>query len=136
MCLFVSEVSENDFNDGNDAETTDSVTTGEFLDNSASLGNLYMLNLMLEMNQLLNLCRKSRKKIYRLKVSNRNTGTRCEICQWRRSGVSIVNFKYISHFILVFSIVNFEHVIAGSGNSTIIDCLFKSFDAQIQNQSV
>ena len=62
MCLFVPEVSENDFNDGNDAETMDSVTTGEFLDNSASLGNLYMLNLMLEMNQLLNLCRKGRKK--------------------------------------------------------------------------
>ena len=51
--------------------------------------------------------------IYLLKVSNRNTGTRCEICsmltvktpagrQWRRSGVFIVNFEHISHLFLVF----------------------------------
>ena len=49
-----------------------------------------------------------------LQVENRNTKTRCEICsklttkktperrQWRRSGVFIVNFEYISHLILVF----------------------------------
>ena len=48
-----------------------------------------------------------------LKVSKRNTRTRCEICsklttktperhQWRRSGVSIVNLEHISHLILVF----------------------------------
>ena len=50
------------------------------------------------------------------KVNNRNTRTRCEICSsshWRRSGISIVNFEQISHLVLVFSIVNFEHVIAG-----------------------
>ena len=58
---------------------------------------------------------------YLLKVNNSNTRTRCEIClkltikiperrQWRRSGIFIVNFKYISHLV---SIVNFEHVIAG-----------------------
>ena len=46
--------------------------------------------------------------IYLLKVSNRNTTTRCEISsklaiktpertQWRRSGVFIVNFEHISH---------------------------------------
>ena len=46
--------------------------------------------------------------IYLLKVSNRNTTTRCEISSklaiktpertlWRRSGVFIVNFEHISH---------------------------------------
>ena len=44
--------------------------------------------------------------IYLLKVNNRNTRTRCEICsklttkaperrKWRRSGVFIVNFEHI-----------------------------------------
>ena len=51
--------------------------------------------------------------IYLLKVNNRNTRTRCEICSkltintperrhWRRSGVFIVNFEHISHLVLVF----------------------------------
>ena len=51
--------------------------------------------------------------IYLLKVNNRNTRTRCEICSkltintperrhWRRSGVFIVNFEHISHLFLVF----------------------------------
>ena len=51
--------------------------------------------------------------IYLLKVNNRNTRKRCEICskltiktpeqrQWRRSGVFNVNFEHISHFFLVF----------------------------------
>ena len=51
--------------------------------------------------------------IYMFKVNNRNTRTRCEICSkltiktpepghWRRSGVFIVNFKHISHLVLVF----------------------------------
>ena len=51
--------------------------------------------------------------IYLLKVNNRNTRTRCEICskstimtpeqrQWRRSGVFIVDFEHISHLVLVF----------------------------------
>ena len=49
---------------------------------------------------------------YLLKVSNRNTRTRCEICSkltmkvpeqcyWYRSGVFIVNFEHISHLFLV-----------------------------------
>ena len=53
---------------------------------------------------------------YMFKVSNRNTRTRCEICSkltiktperrlWRRSGVFIVNFKHISHLILVFRLL-------------------------------
>ena len=61
--------------------------------------------------------------IYLLKVNNRNTRTRCEICskltikipelrQWRRSGISIVNFEHISHLVCHF---NFEHVITGWG---------------------
>ena len=44
--------------------------------------------------------------IYLLKVKNRNTRTRCEICskltiklperrQWRRSGIFIVNFEHV-----------------------------------------
>ena len=53
--------------------------------------------------------------IYLLKVNNRNTGTRCEICskltiktperrQWHRPGVGvfIVNFEHISHLVLDF----------------------------------
>ena len=51
--------------------------------------------------------------IYLLKVNNRNTRARCEICSkltintperrhWRRSGVFIVNFEHISHLVLVF----------------------------------
>ena len=51
--------------------------------------------------------------IYLLKVNNRNTRTRCEICSkltintperrhCRRSGVFIVNFEHISHLVLVF----------------------------------
>ena len=51
--------------------------------------------------------------IYLLKVNNRNTSTRCEICSkltiktterrhWRRSGVFIVNSEHIPHHVLVF----------------------------------
>ena len=51
--------------------------------------------------------------IYFLKVRNRNTRKRSEVCskltiktlerqQWRRSGVFIVNFEHISHLFLVF----------------------------------
>ena len=50
--------------------------------------------------------------IYLLKVDNRNTRTKCEICskstikipvrRWRRSGIFIVNFEHISHLVLVF----------------------------------
>ena len=67
-----------------------------------------------------------------VKINNRNTKTRCEICSkliikiperrhWRRSGVFIVNFgrlsgifivnfEHILHLVLVF-FINFEHVI-------------------------
>ena len=52
-------------------------------------------------------------EIYLLKVNNRNSRARCEICskltmkipqrrQWRRSGIFIVNFEHISHLVLVF----------------------------------
>ena len=51
--------------------------------------------------------------IYMLKFNNRNIRTRCEIClklaikiperrQWRRSGIFIVNFEHISHYVQVF----------------------------------
>ena len=51
--------------------------------------------------------------IYLLKVNDRNTRTRCEICskltiktpvrrQWRLSGAFIINSEHISHLALVF----------------------------------
>ena len=51
--------------------------------------------------------------IYLLKVNNRNTRTRCQVCskltiktperrQLRRSGVFIVKFEHVSHLALVF----------------------------------
>ena len=53
--------------------------------------------------------------IYLLKVNNRNTRTRCEICSkstiktpdqhdWRRSGVFILQFEHISHLVEVFTL--------------------------------
>ena len=56
---------------------------------------------------------------YILKVNNRNTRARCEICSkltiktperdyWRRSGVFIVNFEHISHLVLVFLLLTFS----------------------------
>ena len=55
--------------------------------------------------------------IYLFKVYNINLRTRCEKCsdltietprrcQWRRSGVFIVNFEHISHRVLVFLLLN------------------------------
>ena len=53
--------------------------------------------------------------IYLVKVNNRNTRTRCEIClkltinipqrrqtKRHRSGIFIINFEHISHLVLVF----------------------------------
>ena len=51
--------------------------------------------------------------IYLLKVNNRNTRTRSDICSkltiktpgrrhWHRSGVFVVNFEVILHLVLVF----------------------------------
>ena len=51
--------------------------------------------------------------IYLLKVNNRYTSTRSEICsnltikiperrQWRRSGIFFVSFEHISRFVIVF----------------------------------
>ena len=61
--------------------------------------------------------------IYLFKVNNRNTGTvwnmfkinikTPERSQWRRSGVFIVNFKQISHIVLVSIVVDFEQVNTG-----------------------
>ena len=55
--------------------------------------------------------------IYLLKVNNRHTRTRCEICSkltimtlqrrhWDGSGVFIVNLKHISHLVLVSLLLN------------------------------
>ena len=52
--------------------------------------------------------------IYLLKIDNRSTRTRCEICskltiktpKRRGSGVFSVNFEHISHFVLVFLLLS------------------------------
>ena len=60
-----------------------------------------------------------RESIYLLKVNNRNTRTRCEICakltiktperpHWPRSGVFIVNFEHISHLVVVFLLLTLD----------------------------
>ena len=57
--------------------------------------------------------------IYLFKVNNGNTRARCEISSkltiktpeqrhWRRSGVFIVNFEYISNLVLVFLLLTFS----------------------------
>ena len=54
--------------------------------------------------------------IYLFKINNENSGAMCEICskltiktqqqrQWRPSGVFIVNFEQISHFVPVFELL-------------------------------
>ena len=54
---------------------------------------------------------------YTLGNYNRNTRTRCETCSKltlktpeRRSGVFIVNFKYISHLVLVFLLLTLSRL--------------------------
>ena len=58
--------------------------------------------------------------IYLFKFNSRNTRKRCEIfskltiktperCQWRRSGVFIVNFEHISHLFLVFLLLTLNN---------------------------
>ena len=82
---------------------------------SSYLKQFQMDNLMTSfVSEILeNLIRRLMKVFYLLKVNNRNTRTRCQIhskltiktperCQWRRSGVFIVNFKHISHLVLLF----------------------------------
>ena len=58
--------------------------------------------------------------IYLLKVNNRNTRKRCQICSkltiktpeqrhsWRHSGVFIVKFEHISHLLLVFLLLTLK----------------------------
>ena len=57
--------------------------------------------------------------IYLLKVNNRNTRTRCEICsklriktperqQWRHFGVFIVNFEHISFLVSLFLLLTLK----------------------------
>ena len=74
---------------------------------------LILLLLIIKVNIINNKQTANPAGIYLLKVNNRNTRTRCEICSkltintperrhWRRSGVFIVNFEHISHLVLVF----------------------------------
>ena len=63
-------------------------------------------------------CTSQPAKSYLIKVSNKNTRTRCEICSkltikiaerhhWRRCAVFMVNFEHISHLALVFLLLTF-----------------------------
>ena len=62
--------------------------------------------------------------IYLLKVNNRNTRERCEICSkllikiperrhWRRSGIFIINFEHIPHLVLVFLLLTLSMQLPG-----------------------
>ena len=61
--------------------------------------------------------------IYLLKVNNRNTTARCEICSKStikttgRSGVFIVNFEHISYLLLVLLLITLNMLIGGLGVS-------------------
>ena len=79
--------------------------------------------------------------IYLLKVNNRNTRTRCEICskltvktpercQWHHSDIFIVNFEHISHLVLVFLLLTLNmQLLVGfakhqkSSNPAVVDWL-------------
>ena len=67
--------------------------------------------------------------IYLLRVNNRNTITRSEICSkltiktperrhWRRSGIFIVNFKNILQLVLVFQLLTLIKEISAGSRST------------------
>ena len=48
---------------------------------------------------------------YMLKVNNRNTRTRCEICsKSNNKGIFIVNFEHISHLVLVFLLLTLSRL--------------------------
>ena len=68
---------------------------------------------------------------YIFKVSYRNTRTRCEICskltiktqerrQWHGFGVFDVNFEHILQLVLVFLLINIEHVITDWARTLLI----------------
>ena len=54
---------------------------------------------------------------YMFKVNNRNTRTRCKLCSKlimkirRRSGVFIVNFKHISHLVVVLLLLTLSRLL-------------------------
>ena len=75
--------------------------------------------------------------IYLLKVNNRNTRTRCEICskltintpeqrQLRLSGVFIVNSEHISHLILMFLLLSLNMQLP-AGMRVLLKGIFASF---------
>ena len=64
----------------------------------------FIINLFLESLLAVGLERSFLVGIYLLKVNNKNTRTRCEIClvNNKDTGVFIVNFEHISYLVLVF----------------------------------
>ena len=62
---------------------------------------------------------------YMFKANNRNNRTTCEICSkltiktpelrdWHRSGVFIVKFEHILHFVVAFLLLNLRNCQSGS----------------------
>ena len=54
-----------------------------------------------------------------LKICSKPTIKTPERRPWCRSGAFIVSFEHISHIVLAFFFVNFEHVIAGWEDTTL-----------------
>ena len=77
--------------------------------------------------------------IYLLKVNNRNTGTRCEICskltikiperrQWR---IFVVNFEHISHLDLVFLLLTLNIYLPAGNISKHSELIYTTFNCYI-----
>ena len=64
--------------------------------------------------------------IYLLKVNNRNLRTKCEMLRgWRRSGVFIFNFKYISHLVPVLLLLTLNKQFQAGLDSPLIQNILK-----------
>ena len=87
--------------------------------------------------------------MYLLKVSNRSTRARCEICskltikiperrQWRRSGIFIVNFEHISHLVPAFLLFTLNmQLTAGKAlltSSLCLTCISSLWHQQLRKQ--
>ena len=72
--------------------------------------------------------------VYLLKINNKSTGTRCEICskltnapeRQRRSGVFIVNFRHISHIVLVFLLLTLNMLLPAGYDLTILNFVLEN----------
>ena len=80
--------------------------------------------------------------IYLLKVNNRNTKTRCEICskltiktperrKWRRSGVFVVNLEHISHLVAVFLLLTLNMYLSAWIISQLVETVVSKFSREM-----